>query len=211
MTAVTPREQMGLRVIAAAEALLEQGVAFSDITVSQLVKAAGVSRSRFYVHFRDKGDVLRAWFGTIRRDVADVDDAWFSLREDASETDLRSAIQRITMAYQPPRLIMAVMYDQAALDPATRAEVEQIEQHRSARLEAHIAAGQAGGWIDPELLPCETAAWLTHTGARGYQQMVETAGATVEEFVDSYAHHVWLVLYEHAPSRQRRGRRRTRV
>jgi hypothetical protein len=57
--------------------------------------------------------------------------------------------------------------------------------------------GQVGGWIAPELLPAETAAWLTHTGARGYQRMVEaTPSLTIGEFVDRYAKYVWLVLYE---------------
>jgi hypothetical protein len=92
---------------------------------------------------------------------------------------------------------MAAMYDQAAFDSTTRQEIEEIERHRITRLEQHIKEGQAGGWIAPELLPAETAAWLTHTGPRGYQRMVERApGLTIGEFVDRYAQYVWLVLYE---------------
>ena len=189
------------RLIAAAERLLADGVTFPQITVSRLVKEAGITRSWFYVHFKDKSDVLSAWFASIRRDLVEVDDDWWAIGAEASEVDLRVALRRITLAYHPHNLMMAAMYDQAAIDASTRAEVEEIERHRIARLEAHIIDGQAGGWVDPVLLPAETAAWLTYTGARGYQQMVESEGASIDEFVERYARHVWLVLYEHAPSR----------
>lgn len=207
MSAHSPRERMLSRLIAAAERLLAGGVPFPEITVSRLVKEAGVTRSRFYVHFKDKGDVLSAWFETIRRDLVDVDDAWWGIRAGSTESDLATALRSITLAYHPHNLMMAAMYDQSAIDANTRGEIDEIERHRIARLEAHIIEGQAGGWIDPVLMPAETAAWLTYTGARGYQQMVEGEGASIDEFVERYARQIWLVLYEQAPSRaeSRRG------
>lgn len=193
----TRREDIGARLIAATERLLTDGLTYPDITVNRLVKEAGISRSRFYVHFKDKSDLLGLWFAKIRRTLLDVDDAWWDIREDATQADLRDALHRISLAYHPHNLMMAAMYDQAAFDSTTRHEIEEIERHRITRLEQHIKEGQAGGWIAPELLPAETAAWLTHTGARGYQRMAEgSPGLTIGEFVDRYAQYVWLVLYE---------------
>jgi TetR/AcrR family transcriptional regulator, ethionamide resistance regulator len=195
------RKELRELLKAAAERLFATGFSYAEITVEQLVTEAQTSRTRFYTYFDDKSDLLRSWFSDVRRDLVAVDDAWWAVRGDATEADLAEAIRKILLAYRPHDLLMAAMYDLAAVDRTTREEIDAMEADRAKRLETHITRGQQEGWIDPGLLPRETASWLTVTGARGYEQMVGVDGdeEDIDQFVGSYAQYVWFVLYAQAP------------
>ncbi len=53
------------------QAMLEE-MPFDKITVSALVKRAGVSPNTFYYHYQDIYDLLRVWFHTILNQQVDI-------------------------------------------------------------------------------------------------------------------------------------------
>ena len=53
------REQARADVLRSALELAEQAP-FRDLTIDEIARAAGLSRSAFYTHFRDKHDLLLA-------------------------------------------------------------------------------------------------------------------------------------------------------
>ena len=63
-------------------------------------------------------------------------------------------------------------------------------------LRHHIREGQKAGFVDPKLLPQETAEWLAWMAERGIHQLIRTAkGKQLERLVDAYADIVWNTLY----------------
>ena len=66
-----------------------------------------------------------------------------------------------------------------------------------AGLRKHIRVGQRAGFIDPELLPAETAGWLTWMAERGMTQLVQHAGkAKLRRLEETFTSILWYALYE---------------
>jgi AcrR family transcriptional regulator len=196
------REQVRRRLLGVVEELLKGGESYAEISVERLVSEANLSRSTFYVYFEDKGDLLRAWFAQVVEELEDAAGAWWKLDQTATREDLRAALARIVHAYRPHTTLMAALYEMAPYDATVRTEVTAMMSSNIGGLRRHVQRGQKQGWIDPGLLPAETAAWLTWMAERGQHQMVLGAGdAEVEKLIDAYTDIVWNSLYAFAPSR----------
>jgi AcrR family transcriptional regulator len=197
------REDVQQRLLAVVEELLAGGESYAAISVERLVSEAKLSRSTFYVYFEDKGDLLRAWFAQVIDELEDAAAAWWKLDGDANRAELRAALEQIVQTYRPHTPLMAAVYDTASYDATVREEVSTMMSRNTAALRNHIKRGQKQGWIDPNLLPAETAAWLTWMAERGQHQMVRGADdAEVERLIDAYSEIVWNTLYEFAPARR---------
>jgi AcrR family transcriptional regulator len=188
-------------LIAAVRRLLATGMRYPEITVHRLTEEAGISRWRFYQNFHDKHDLLHAWFVDLNREFEQTHDTWLQIDGRSTQAELRDGVRELFVPYEQHSALHAAMYDSAASDPTIRAEVDNTENERIERLRAHIDRGQSEGWIDPQLLPRETAEWIVMTGARGYQRMVSEGAVSPDEFIEAYARYVWHVLYATAPSR----------
>ncbi|MGE4426808.1 MAG: TetR/AcrR family transcriptional regulator [Solirubrobacteraceae bacterium] len=185
-------------LIPAVERMLAGGTTYPEITVSQLTDEAGISRWRFYRHFRDKHDLLRAWFEQLNAQFESDHDAWLHIEGTPPFAELRAAIASLFVPYGPHSALHGAMYDSASADPVIAEELEVTERRRIASLRAHIERGQRGGWIDSVLLPQETAEWIILTGSRSYQRMVVHGQVPVDRFVDVFSDYAWRVLYEPA-------------
>ncbi len=191
---------MRRRLLEAVETCIAEGESFAELSVERLVGKAGVSRSTFYVYFQDKGDLLTAWFEDVSAELADVASDWWGIDGSASRADVHQALDLIVRRYQPHMTLMAAVYDTASYDASVQALVGTMMGSNIAGLRKHIRVGQANGFIDPELAPAETAAWLTWMAERGFHQLVRNASpSAVNRLIDAYAGIVWNTLY--APTR----------
>jgi AcrR family transcriptional regulator len=196
------RDDVRRRLLTVVEELLKGGESYAEISVERLVSEAQLSRSTFYVYFEDKGDLLRAWFAQVVEELEDAATAWWNLDETATRDDLRAALARIVHTYRPHTTLMAALYEMSPYDATVREEVTAMMSSNIGGLRKHIQRGQKQGWIDPGLLPTETAGWLTWMAERGQHQMVLGADdAEVEKLIDAYTDIVWNSLYAFAPSR----------
>jgi AcrR family transcriptional regulator len=197
------RDEVRRRLLSVVEQLLLAGEGYAEISVERLVSEAKLSRSTFYVYFEDKGDLLRAWFAQVIEELDDAAGAWWKLDASATHDDLRVALAQIVRTYRPHTTLMAALYDMSSYDPTVREEVATMMSRNTAGLRRHIQRGQKQGWIDPDLLPRETAAWLTWMAERGQHQMVRNADDDeVERLIDAYTDVVWNTLYEFAMARK---------
>ncbi len=122
--------------------------------------------------------------------------AWWQLRPPVSYEDVRAALAGIVDTYRPHTPLMAALYDTAAYDPSVREMVTAMMEENTAGLRSHIRRGQAADFVDPTLLPAETAAWLTWMAERGLHQLVRGASdAELDRLVSAYGRIVWNTLY----------------
>jgi AcrR family transcriptional regulator len=189
------RAELSRTVLLAAEHDIVTG-RFAELSIEQLTSQAGISRSKFYVYFQDKDDLIRAWFTAVWTEISVAQRTWWALDETASQTDLRAALARIVEAYSPHRTLMAAVYDQALHSRVIREEVDRVIKDNTTRLAKHIRDGQRDGYIDPELLPPETAAWLTWMAER--TQHALGPSDDLERHIDTYTDIVWHTLYAKA-------------
>jgi AcrR family transcriptional regulator len=196
------RDELRDRLLKAVEAVTADGESYTELSVERLVKEANVSRSTFYVYFEDKGDLLRTWFAAISDEVSEAAAAWWALDAAATRDDLREALAHVVITYRPHTALMAAVYDAASYDAQVRVEVEAMMSSNVAGLRKHIKAGQKAGYVTPDLLADETAAWLTWMAERGFHQLVRAASdEELERLIDAYTDVVWNTLYGFAPSR----------
>ena len=190
------RIEVRRQLVEVVDRLVGDGESYADLTVERLAQAAGMSRSTFYLYFEDKGELLRAWFESVSDELVDAARDWWALGPQVTRDDVHAALGAILRAYRPHVTLMAVTYDAAAHDPAVRELTQGLIDISVAGLRKHIRAGQKAGFVDPDLRPEQTAAWLTWMAERGFNQLVRGAGdAELTRLLDGYVDIVWKTLY----------------
>src|SRR6187549_1686157 len=78
--------------------LLEEGIPFKDLTVDELARAAGLSRTAFYFYFPGESQALMAAAAEVAEETAAEADRWWH-GEGAPEELVRVALQGIVAVY----------------------------------------------------------------------------------------------------------------
>src|SRR5215467_7526400 len=91
------RERARERVIRAALRLSEQG-SYSDLTVDEIAREAGLSRSAFYLHFHDKHELLLVAVEEVAQDLYEMADRWWHGEGPPAE-QVRQAIEGVVAVY----------------------------------------------------------------------------------------------------------------
>lgn len=188
-------EDVRASVVAATIELAEQAP-FNDLTVEEIARAAGISRTAFYFYFRDKQDLLMA----AAADVADAlyreADRWWGA-DGPPEVLVREAIAGVVAVYEQHADLLRVATEVSTYDP----EVSRLWRGLVARFVVatadHIRAEQAVGRIG-ELEPDRTAEALMWMAERCCYVYLVSGERSSEELVESLAT-VWLRALYAAP------------
>src|SRR5918994_6826794 len=71
---------------------------FRDITVDEIARAAGLSRSAFYTHFHDKHELLLAAVQEVADELYEMSERWWS-GEGAPADRVRRALEGVVSVY----------------------------------------------------------------------------------------------------------------
>jgi AcrR family transcriptional regulator len=192
------------RLLDAIVRLLAGGGTFADLSINDVVAEAGVAKSTFYQYFTGKNDVLTSFVDRLIEDTGGRY-AW-PVREGSRSADfLARAIHTQLAAYRSSLPLLAAAFETAYTDPEVRQSVDRFTSMLHDGIEAHIRAGQQGGWVDPTLPPKECAVWLNWMLCRGVHRLVCDADVDdVDALVDELSTMLWSALYAYPrPSRPR--------
>ena len=192
----TRREQALARLLEAADDLTGHGARpFSGVPVEQLATGAGISRATFYIYFEDKAVLVRSWYATLARQLVEEGEAWWGGTGPVNRAEIRTILSALLVIHRRNRTVFAAVQDMLLLDPELRGAVESAQEERAELLAAHIRRGQDGGWIDADLLPSQTARWLTVMLDRVAGAVVARDPDGTELLVDAGAAVLWRTLY----------------
>ncbi|MET7667753.1 TetR/AcrR family transcriptional regulator [Micromonospora luteifusca] len=171
------RAAVEARVLAATERLLQEGARFTDLGVQRIAAEAGVARSTFYTHFRDKSELLMRLAGTMRESSFDRTGEWDPAGPGdplAALTEVFSDVIRIYRTYAP---VLAAISEVAAYDEVVREYwAAGLEQFVARTVEKMFVEQQAGR--TPTSLDAETASRLiVYGGDRFIADHVRTTSA----------------------------------
>ena len=188
------------RLLDAVEALLAEGTSFTEIPVERLVAEAGVSRSTFYVHFGDKGTLLRELTADLVERLLAAGRGWWGGEAPGSRAALRERVAVIVETYRPHAELMRAVTDTSAHDPAVREVFRELTGRYVTELAEHIERGQAAGTVRRDLPARATAEMLTWMAERGLGQMLRTPVpdepvTPAERTVEAFTAIVWNALY----------------
>lgn len=104
------------RLLAATERLLEKGHKFAALTTDDLATEAGIARATFYLHFRDKGELVARIMGQLTEELVRSNGEWLSEGEDLSPESVQKAVSGTVKTFKKHQAIVAAINDTAPFD-----------------------------------------------------------------------------------------------
>ncbi len=153
------REVARRRLVSSALELAER-VPFRDLTVEEIAAGAGISRSAFYTHFRDKPDLLLEALGEVSEELTPTAREWW--RDDGAPAErVRRAVGGFVSIYAEHVALLRVATEVATYDGEVReAWLSILESFIDAGAE-RIRSEQRAGLVAERLEPRPTAEALT--------------------------------------------------
>jgi AcrR family transcriptional regulator len=183
------------RLVEATERLLAGGTSYIELSVEQLCSEAGVARSTFYVHFRDKGDLVVRVAARMLEQVSDAAAAWWSPGSDREE--LLVATRRLIDVYARHLEIFGALTDTAAYDPALRRVQEEMVDRHAEPLARLVEAGKRDGTVRP-VHTRETVVALVGMVQGACQRFAGGDDAALDRLAETVTSIAWHALYPDA-------------
>jgi AcrR family transcriptional regulator len=169
---------------------------FTEVTVERISQAAGLSRSSFYLHFRDKYDVLRAMTEDIIDELYEQADRWWH-GEGPPEQLVREALEGVVSIYAQNAAVLAIVVEVSTYEGDFREFWGRLVGRFVAATADHLRSEQAAGRtraVDAGAT-AEVLVWMTERSlyvhlARGTWSEAQVVAALLP---------VWLAtIYPHA-------------
>jgi AcrR family transcriptional regulator len=152
------RQKARERVISTALRLADRG-SFRDLTVDEIARSAGLSRSAFYTHFGDKEELLLAAVEDVSRRLYEMADRWWHGVGPPAER-VRRAIDGVVSVYAEEAGLLRIATEVSTYDEQVRRLWLDIAERFIEATADHVRAEQDLGLIPHNLDPRTTAEGL---------------------------------------------------
>jgi AcrR family transcriptional regulator len=125
-------------LLAATIQLLDEGSAFADLSIEQIVRAAGLSRPTFYTYFRDKRGLVLRLGEALTADIVAVAEPWLEFAGGGSARDTIAAVLDV---FRRHRATVRAMSEAATYDPEAEAYWQAFHTRFMPGAQKRVAAG----------------------------------------------------------------------
>ena len=192
------REESERQILDAAEALLRERP-YRDLTVDDVMGAAGQSRTAFYRHFRDRQDLIIRLLGDLAAELFESSSTWLAGGGDPLVESRQSTTSLVSAWAQHGPLLRAVSEAASHEDEVERVYRGLVQVFVDAtveRVERDVAAGRA---VVPDVR--ETAIALCWMTERYLSITFDRPGAGDPRSATEVLHAIWMrALYRLDPS-----------
>jgi TetR/AcrR family transcriptional regulator, ethionamide resistance regulator len=131
-------------VLEATQALLREGVSYTDLNIERIATRAGISRTAFYFYFRDKRELLLRLTEDVTDELYRQGDIWFSGAGEP-RTEVTTAVANIGALYREHGAVLRAIVQAAATDDEVavfwHAILDRFVDATARRIEALRAEG----------------------------------------------------------------------
>lgn len=185
----------------AMQRLLLQGSSFTQVSVEQLAAEAGISRATFYLHFRDKGELVARLMDRVTAEI--IEASVLQSPETVTREELKKTIKAVVNVYLRHYAVMAAIVETSAYDEQVaalfRAMMEQLVDVNRRALQRLKQAGR-----QQADLPTQVADVITWAFERSCHQLIHgRKPAQVTAVIEALTHVIWTAVY--APGREGRA------
>ena len=182
----------------ALEALLATRT-LSDLSVAEILRAAGVSRGSFYFYFASKHAVLAALAERVNDEVFDATQTWLHRAEgEPPERALRDSMRGALALWREHAPVIRAMVESWRGDAELEAAWMRLIGRFSASAAEQIERERAAGLAPPGADAAALGAMLTWTTERSLYLAIsdgEPAFADDERLLDTLTHVWWRAIY----------------
>jgi AcrR family transcriptional regulator len=148
---------------------------FKDVTVDEIARRAGVSRTAFYLYYRDKGDLLMEAVEEVAAALYEQAERWWHGEGEPAEL-VRDAVGGVVRVWAGQWVVLGAVTEASSYDEEVREFWVGVVGRFIDATEGHIRADQAAGRIPPGLdahPAADALCWMTerycyiHLGGRG--------------------------------------------
>lgn len=177
----------------AMERLLEQGVSFTQISVEQLAAEAGIARATFYLHFRDKGELVARLSASVTAEILEAS----TLRspETVTRSELKKSVRAVLAIYQRHHAVLAAMVETSAYDSAVaQLFKEMMDRLIEVNRRTLTRLKQAGRPTSAH--PAQLAEVITWAFERSGHQLIHgRKPAQLNAVAEALTHVIWSSIY----------------
>jgi AcrR family transcriptional regulator len=171
---------------------------FKDVTVDELARRAGLSRTAFYFYYPDKNEVLKEATNEAAADVYAEADRWWH-GEGPPETLVREALEGIAAVYCEHSDMLRAAVEATTYDAEFRAFYESLIHRFVDATAEHLRRELDAGRVRP-LEPDSIAEALVWMAERCNYSILLVEGRSQREVVDSLTA-IWIhAIYPDGPS-----------
>jgi len=138
---------------------------FRDVTVDEIARAAGLSRSAFYVHFHDKHELLLAAVQEVADELYEMSERWWRA-EGAPGERVRRALEGVVSVYAEHARLLRLATEVSTYDDEVREFWLGIMGRFIEATSEHIRSEQADGLITRRIEARATAEGLVWMAER---------------------------------------------
>src|SRR5262249_45112671 len=128
------------RILSALEELLSDGASFTELGVERIARAAGISRSTFYLYFADKTDLLIRLSASLKLGAFDIRQDWRPHDPPGGLEVLARLYEGIIKYLRDHAGLLAAVSEVAGYDPAVRASWTGGEEQFASRMASLLVA-----------------------------------------------------------------------
>jgi AcrR family transcriptional regulator len=160
--------------------LLENGAAFADLGIEQIVKQAGLSRPTFYTYFRDKRELVLTLGQILQDDLATVTGPWFA----GEDITTRQTITAVLDVFTRHRGALRAITEAATYDPEVGDFWRRFHDGFVPEVSKRVTAGDPA--LPPEAVTARAYA-LVYMTERTLVEQLSRRLTTDEALVDQLA------------------------
>lgn len=147
-------------VYTAVKTLLDRGAKYTEISVQKIITEAGVSRSTFYAHFRDKSELLARLGRSLNRQffeaaASDATAMWDAVDSPDGLQSITTMLENGVARHREHFSVLAAISETAAYDSAVNdfytSDLEEFEARVRDDLERRLSHGLTDSHLDPHL------------------------------------------------------------
>jgi len=145
------------RTLDVVEELLRAGASFTELSVERIASEAGLSRSTFYLYFRDKTDLVLRLASALKAAIFETGEDWDPHGPNDGLDWLARAYLRIIRTYRGRSATLAAVLEVAGYDREVRASLEATQQRFIDRIAARLTDEQRAGRTSHDVEPVTAA------------------------------------------------------
>ncbi|MFE9098136.1 TetR/AcrR family transcriptional regulator [Streptomyces sp. NPDC007264] len=204
-SAADRRAALEQRILSALEELLRGGATYTELSVEQIAHAAGISRSTFYLYFRDKVDVLLRVSGSLKARSYEIAEAWRPCGPDGGVEGLARTYELIVRHYREHAALLSAIHEVAAYDPAVREAWAAHQDRFIDNLVTVLKEEQRAGRTSADVVPELAATVIVQGGGEVIARQVSGGDAGDDALVaQELAHGYWHGVYRRPDTRPAR-------